>query len=152
MNEFIARHAERITGVLSGFDRLVFRGTLRPISYPEGMMGYLSSNMSTEGTETTVNFCEFTKLAGRVGTLQGFVQSYASCDAGDNNRDQEEMTSVGFERRSALPRSNTTRTLRVFRGVVGSGIENHAIGHSFGNDLGFAVDGDGQRTAGASNL
>jgi len=48
MNEFIARHAERITGVLSGFDRLVFRGMLRPISYPEGMMGYLSSNMSTE--------------------------------------------------------------------------------------------------------
>ncbi len=44
MNEFIARHAERITGVLSGFDRLVFRGTLRPISYPEGMMGYLSGN------------------------------------------------------------------------------------------------------------
>src|SRR5260370_36778319 len=44
MNEFIARHAQGITGVLSGFDRLVFRGTLRPISYPEGMMGYLSGN------------------------------------------------------------------------------------------------------------
>ena len=44
MNEFIARHAERMTGVLGGFDRLVFRGTLRPISYPEGMMGYLSGN------------------------------------------------------------------------------------------------------------
>src|SRR5216684_8752514 len=42
MKEFIARHAQGIAGVLSGFDRLVFRGTLRPISYPEGMMGYLS--------------------------------------------------------------------------------------------------------------
>jgi len=39
MNEFIAKHAEGIAGVLSGFDRLVFRGTLRSISYPEGMMG-----------------------------------------------------------------------------------------------------------------
>jgi len=44
MNEFIARHAERMTGVLSGFDRLVIRGTLRPISYSEGMMGYVSGN------------------------------------------------------------------------------------------------------------
>ncbi len=44
IQEFIAKHQEEITGVLSGFDRLVFRGTLRPISYPEGMMGYLSGN------------------------------------------------------------------------------------------------------------
>lgn len=41
MKRFIARHAERIIGVLSGFDRLVFRGTLRRICFPEGMMGLL---------------------------------------------------------------------------------------------------------------
>src|SRR5881398_257159 len=41
MEEFIAKHREEIAGVLSGFDRLIFRGTLRSISYPEGMMGYL---------------------------------------------------------------------------------------------------------------
>jgi hypothetical protein len=41
MQEFIAKHREEITGVLSGFDRLIFRGTPRSISYPEGMMGYL---------------------------------------------------------------------------------------------------------------
>ena len=41
MQEFIAKHREAIAGVLSGFDRLVFRGTLRSISYVEGMMGYL---------------------------------------------------------------------------------------------------------------
>src|SRR6266851_3241507 len=44
MKEFIAKHKEEIAGVLSGFDRLVFRGTLRSISYPEGMMGYLGAN------------------------------------------------------------------------------------------------------------
>src|SRR5258708_8647586 len=44
MKEFIAKHKEEIAGVLSGFDRLVFRGTLRSISYPEGMMGYLSGH------------------------------------------------------------------------------------------------------------
>src|SRR5213596_706925 len=41
MEEFIAKHREEIAGVLSGFDRLIFRGTLRSISYPEGMLGYL---------------------------------------------------------------------------------------------------------------
>src|SRR2546422_9434871 len=41
MQEFIAKHREEIAGVLSGFDRLVLRGTMRSISYAEGMMGYL---------------------------------------------------------------------------------------------------------------
>src|ERR1700752_1513118 len=41
MREFIAKHEEEVAGVLSGFDRLVFRGTLRSISYPKGMMNYL---------------------------------------------------------------------------------------------------------------
>ena len=41
MKRFIQRFADKITGVLSGFDRLVFRGTLRPISYPKGMMHLL---------------------------------------------------------------------------------------------------------------
>lgn len=37
MNEFIAKYQEEITGVLTGFDRLVFRGTLRSIAYAQGM-------------------------------------------------------------------------------------------------------------------
>jgi hypothetical protein len=41
MREFIAKHEQQVAGVLSGFDRLVFRGTLRSISYPKGMMNYL---------------------------------------------------------------------------------------------------------------
>lgn len=42
VKEFLSRHADRITGVLSGFDRLVLRGTLRHISYTDGMGKYLS--------------------------------------------------------------------------------------------------------------
>ncbi len=44
MNEFIAKFGDEILGVLSGFDRLVLRGTLRAICYPQGMEGYLSGN------------------------------------------------------------------------------------------------------------
>ena len=44
MNEFIARHSEKIAGTLSGFDRLVFRGTLRLINFVEGMWHYLHAN------------------------------------------------------------------------------------------------------------
>lgn len=44
MNEFIARYADKIAGTLSGFDRLVFRGTLHSINFPEGMWHYLHAN------------------------------------------------------------------------------------------------------------
>jgi len=44
MREFIAKHRDKITSVLSGFDRLVFRGTLRSISFPDGMRHYLHAN------------------------------------------------------------------------------------------------------------
>ena len=44
MHELPAKYADRIQGVLSGFDRLVFRGSLRKIAYPFGMSGYLWAN------------------------------------------------------------------------------------------------------------
>lgn len=44
MHEFIAKHQDQIAGTLSGFDRLVFRGTLRSIAYDEGMKRYLWTN------------------------------------------------------------------------------------------------------------
>lgn len=42
MKRFIARHADKILGVLSGFDRLVFRGTLRRIAYVDGLGKFLN--------------------------------------------------------------------------------------------------------------
>jgi hypothetical protein len=44
MDEFIARHRDKITGTLSGFDRLVLRGTLRALTYPDAMRHYLHAN------------------------------------------------------------------------------------------------------------
>lgn len=44
MHEFIARYRESITGTLSGFDRVVFRGTLRSIAFADGMRSYLQRN------------------------------------------------------------------------------------------------------------
>lgn len=43
MTEFIQQYGEKVTGVLSGFDRLVLRGRLRMLSFSEGMMGFLAS-------------------------------------------------------------------------------------------------------------
>ena len=40
MNDFIARYQSQLSGVLSGFDRLVFRGQL-PLNHTNGMKGYL---------------------------------------------------------------------------------------------------------------
>ncbi len=41
MEKFIARHAARISCTLSGFDRLVFRGTLLPLMPDGGMFNFL---------------------------------------------------------------------------------------------------------------
>jgi len=41
VHKFIAKHQEQISGVLSGFDRLVLRGTLRSIAHAAGMNQYL---------------------------------------------------------------------------------------------------------------
>jgi len=43
MDDFITRHEDRIIGVLHGFDRMLFRGTLRSISYVQGMAKFLAS-------------------------------------------------------------------------------------------------------------
>ena len=44
MQRFTDKYAGQILGVLSGFDRLIFRGTLRRIPYEVGMRAYLSAN------------------------------------------------------------------------------------------------------------
>ena len=41
MQQFVAKHAERVIGALSGFDRLVFRGTMRALCSRSGLMSYL---------------------------------------------------------------------------------------------------------------
>lgn len=43
MEEFISRHAKAVIGTLCGFDRLVFRGTLRLLAHRGGMMNYLAT-------------------------------------------------------------------------------------------------------------
>ncbi len=42
MKQFLTRYADKILGVLSGFDRVVFRGTLRQISHVLGLEAYLA--------------------------------------------------------------------------------------------------------------
>lgn len=44
MDAFLQRHRTRIVGVLSGCDRVLFRGTLRSISYLDGMERLLASH------------------------------------------------------------------------------------------------------------
>lgn len=44
MKTFLQRFAGLVLGVLSGFDRLVFKGKLRQLYAPEGMNCYLSAN------------------------------------------------------------------------------------------------------------
>lgn len=42
MQRFIQQHAHQVTGVLSGFDRMRFRGTLRLLAHTQGMLKFLN--------------------------------------------------------------------------------------------------------------
>lgn len=44
MNTFIRKYADVVTGTLSGFDRLMLRGTLRQIAYADGLGRFLGAN------------------------------------------------------------------------------------------------------------
>ena len=41
MNRFLDKYSATLVGVKSGFDRLVLKGTLRPLSSAAGMMNFL---------------------------------------------------------------------------------------------------------------
>jgi hypothetical protein len=41
MNRFVGKYSAKLLGVISSFDRLVLKGTLRPLSYIAGMMNFL---------------------------------------------------------------------------------------------------------------
>jgi hypothetical protein len=43
MESFVLRHSEDVIGVLSGFDRVLFRGTLRSICYGKGLDRFLGA-------------------------------------------------------------------------------------------------------------
>jgi hypothetical protein len=43
MNAFVQRHASNVIGILSGFDRLLFRGTLRRLANVSGLLSYMSA-------------------------------------------------------------------------------------------------------------
>ena len=43
MDTFVRRLAGKIKGVISGFDRIVFKGCIRPLMYAEGAMAFLRS-------------------------------------------------------------------------------------------------------------
>src|ERR1700693_120427 len=53
MNEFISKYESQIGGVISGFDRLVFRGNLRSLVHEQGRKSYLWQSGSAEGVWKT---------------------------------------------------------------------------------------------------
>ena len=43
MNNFVLKYRQKIKGVLTGFDRLVFKGLISNLSYTKGMAAFLFS-------------------------------------------------------------------------------------------------------------
>jgi len=87
MERFLTRHEGRIVGILSGFDRLVFRGTLRSISFLEGMDKFLSSQR--------VLYKDFGAFAARISAK---VRAHAEAIAQQTGRPVEYLASASISK------------------------------------------------------
>lgn len=83
MERFLTRHSDRIVGILSGFDRLLFRGTLRWLCYADGMGKFLGSQ--------GVLYKDFGAYAER---LSDRVKAHAMAMAADAGRPYDYIASA----------------------------------------------------------
>jgi hypothetical protein len=74
MNAFIEKHQKHITGVLSGWGRIVFRGTLRLIAHLAGMSSYLRGrpNLYLPSARTDKEQVAL-KIAAKDGIREGLI-------------------------------------------------------------------------------
>jgi hypothetical protein len=82
MKRFVARFESLVSGVLSGFDRLVFRGSLMPLMRPRGMHGFLA--------QTGVRLLDFGKYAEKTSER---VKAAALAPARDAGRPVQYLAS-----------------------------------------------------------
>jgi hypothetical protein len=104
MERFLTRHRDRIEGIVTGFDRLLFRGTWRSVSYGEGMDRFLSSQH--------VLYKDFAAFAQRVSAR---VRAHAEALAQHTGRPLEYLSSSGTSKearaREILTRDAVTEGL-----------------------------------------
>jgi hypothetical protein len=104
MERFLARHSTRIAGVVSGFDRLLFRGTLRSISFVDGMDRFLASQR--------ILYKDFATFAQR---LTARVRTHAEALAHQSGRPLEYLRSSAISKdgraREILQRDGITEGL-----------------------------------------
>ena len=104
MERFLKRHDCRIAGIVTGFDRLVFRGSWRSVSYRDGMDRFLSSQR--------VLYKDFGAFAQR---LSRRVRDHAEALARDAHRPLEYLASSAISKetraREILQRDGVTEGL-----------------------------------------
>src|SRR5436305_981918 len=80
MHRFTAKYADRLAGVLSGFDRLLFRGTLRRLSYVTGLQICLTGRewLARQLAATGLQYVRHDNCFSRV---ENFAKAQALLDA-----------------------------------------------------------------------
>lgn len=101
MERFLTRHEDRIAGILSGFDRMMFRGTLRSISYPAGLEAFLATRR--------VLLKDFGRFAQ---TVSDRVKAHAEAVARTHGRPFEYLASA------ATSKEDTARAIMTRDGIT----------------------------------
>lgn len=74
MKRFVEKYQDRVIGVLSGFDRILFRGGLRQLLYPGGLLAWLSAHsilLKNFGTFASMISNHVTNHAKQFATARG---------------------------------------------------------------------------------
>ena len=96
MKSFIQKYEQDVMGSLSGFDRFVFRGTLRRLLYPQGMdyclafLGVLLKDFAQYVLQVTARLKEASLAAARARRpphpISGFQSSAQGRPGPENSR------------------------------------------------------------------
>ena len=101
MERFLTRHADRIEGIVTGFDRMLFRGTLRSISYLQGFDRFLASQR--------VRYQDFGRYAAAISAR---VRAHAETVAQQTGRPFEYLAS------SAIAKEARARAIAARDGIT----------------------------------
>ena len=107
MERFLTRHSSRIAGVVSGFDRLLFRGTLRSISFVDGMDRFLASQR--------ILYKDFAGFAGRDHDASADPRRGAGRSRRAGRSSISRSSSISKDARA---RERSWRAMRITEGLV----------------------------------
>jgi hypothetical protein len=128
MKLFVQRHAQIVTGVLSGFDRVVLRGTVRLFAYTSGLLKYLCHHrvkLKDFGTHSEQLSARIIKASLKAVEESGRPVIYLSSSKGDKEDIVREIAARDQVRQGTICVLKTVELCRSY--AISANAQTHQI-------------------------